>query len=1148
MADGAPESGLVGLEAAPSGAGAVAALVGRQRELAELLGALDAVTRGHGTLWLLEGEPGIGKTHLAAALSEHARAAGFTVLWGRCWEDGGAPAFWPWTQILRDLVDARLNATQGDVHEPLLTRVASIVPELAAAPAESGAEPTTDQGRFALFDAVTTILRQAAASSPLLLVFDDVHAADLDSLRLLQFVARDLPHGRIAMVATYRAADARRSGTGTLLARMGRDGRVLPLRGLTEAEVGEFVEQIAGEPARTAVIRTVHQATQGNPLFVDSITHLLVAEQRLQLVQPESAMPGERGRAGSLPLPPNIREAIGMRLAYLDGPTRDLLRVASVIGRTFTCSFLASVAGRPIAALDDALHVAVDHGAISPADNNAGRFVFDHMLVRDTLYGELDPRRRTELHGRVGMALERFYADDVETHSTEIAHHFLLAAVSVSDAIRAVDAASRAGRRALSQSAYDEAAALFTRALDIFATSSADSEPIRRCELLLELGAARIRSGDTAAGRSVYLDAAAIAREQRLPEQLAEAAIGYAGMTGYHFSGRRDDSLVSLLEEALAALPPGDSDLRVRLLARLAVGLYWSDFDGRRFELSEEAVAMGRRLHDLATLAMAIHSRRYAQWGPDNFEQRLADATQCLQLALEANDLEIAVSARRWRFTDLLEDGDAAMAERELDAHDALAQRLRQPFLLALTSQFRALWTIMQGRFADGEALAIEARSLAERAGNPLAHVAFGQQMLPVWLQQRREDELDGHLAALRRAAPHPATASAMALIQVERGEREAAAALVEQLATPGLTKFRHDMLFLPGLACLSLVTARLGDSTHSEHLYEQMRPYAGRIVVVGAPAQACWGPVDHYLGMLAAQSSVYDAAADHFEAALELNRRLGSACLLAETRCEYGRMLSHQRGTGDATAADHLDAARRTAAALGMAALLQRIDAAAPAPTGGEGVAARPLATSTTTESAPCTLHRDGDYWSLLTASGTTHLRDTRGLQHLADLLDAPGRRLHVIELGGGSRVGAAGSAVRPASRGELQEAGIGYSTGFGDAGELLDDAAKSAYRLRLEELDESIAEAERFNDIGTAAQFGEERDLLIDELARSVGLGGRDRRAASTSERARVNVTRAIRSAIRRIGQADPAAGRYLDATVVTGTYCVFEPERAR
>jgi hypothetical protein len=110
-----------------------------------------------------------------------------------------------------------------------------------------------------------------------------------------------------------------------------------------------------------------------------------------------------------------------------------------------------------------------------------------------------------------------------------------------------------------------------------------------------------------------------------------------------------------------------------------------------------------------------------------------------------------------------------------------------------------------------------------------------------------------------------------------------------------------------------------------------------------------------------------------------------------------------------------------------------------------------------------------------------------------------------------------------------------------------MIDDVAKSAYRHRLEELDDGIAEAERFNDIARASRLGEERDLLIDELARSVGLGGRPRRAASASERARVNVTRAIRSAIRRIGEADPAAGRYLDSTIVTGTYCVFEPDRA-
>ena len=292
----------------------------------------------------------------------------------------------------------------------------------------------------------------------------------------------------------------------------------------------------------------------------------------------------------------------------------------------------------------------------------------------------------------------------------------------------------------------------------------------------------------------------------------------------------------------------------MRLLARLSVALYWSDLDGRRFELSEEAVAMARRLRDQATLAMAIHSRRYAQWGPDNFEQRLADAAQCRTLAFEANELELAVSASRWRFTDLLEDGDVAAADRELDSHAELAERLHQPFLLAHTTQFRALRAIMQGRFRDGEALADDARALAQRAGNALASTVYGAQMFPVWWQRGEHEQLDNFLrTALRSAPPHAATTSAMALIHAELGERETAAAMVEQLAAPGFSKFRHDMLFLPGLAHLTLVCATLADTDHAEAIYDLLRPYAGRVVIVGAPAQACWGPVDHYLGILAA-------------------------------------------------------------------------------------------------------------------------------------------------------------------------------------------------------------------------------------------------------------------------------------------------------
>lgn len=1121
--------------------GAAATLVGRQRELGELAGALPAVAAGQGRLFLLEGEPGIGKTHLVTALGEHAANAGFTVLWGRCWEDGGAPAFWPWTQVLRDLVGERQGSAHGEASESLLSRVAAIVPELAAAKrAPDGSEDHTFvTGRFALFDDVATILRQAAASGPLLVLFDDVHGADLDSLQLLQFVARDLPHGRIALVATYRPDDAARSGAGALLTRMRRDGRVLPLRGLTEPEVAEFVHQIAGEPARSAVVKTVHRATKGNPLFVDSIAHLLVAEHRLHDL--DRVSPDAPGRV-ALPLPPNIREAIAMRLEALDDTTRDVLRVASVIGRSFTVAALAAVLGQSPSELAGPLDRAAHLGTIVVGSSLTASYRFDHMLVRDTLYSELDVRRRRDLHARVGDALEAQYGDDADNHATELAHHFLLAAGSPESVLKAVDAASRAGQRATALFAYEEAAELFARALETYESSTV-SEPERRCDLLLALGAARIRSGDTTAGRSVYLDAASVARQFHLSAHLAQAAIGYAGMTGYHFSGRRDDVLVAILEEALNALPPGDSEMRARLLARLAVGLYWSDLDGRRFELSEEAVAMARRLRDRSTLAMTIHSRRYAQWGPDNLDQRLADATQCLQLALEANDIELAVSSRRWRFTDLLEDGDGPAAERELDAHDALARRLRQPFLFALTAQFRAVWAAMQGRFDRAEELAREAQHHSERAGNPNAALVFGQQMLPVWLQQQRAEDLGALLTAMRRSAPHPATAAAMALIDAELGATESAAAVLAQLATPGLTKFRHDMLFLPGLAHLCLVCQALGEDDRTAHLYELLAPYAGRFVVAGAPAQACWGPVDHYLGILAAMCGERDMAVDHFESALYLNRRLGSASLTAQTRCEYGLLLRAHDGRNP-LAEEHLDAAKRSARALEMRRVLHRIEAAPTSAVHDRGTVT-PSSATRKTAAVPVSLRRDGEFWTITTERGIAHVRDSKGLRHLADLLAQPERRLHVIDLAT-EQPGTGSGAVRIATAGELDEAGVGYSTGFGDAGEAIDDAAKSAYRRRLEELDEAIAEAESFNDLERASRLAEERDLLIDELARSVGLAGRSRRVASATERARVNVTRAIRSAIRRISEVDAAAGRYLDATVVTGTYCVFEPDR--
>ena len=321
-----------------------------------------------------------------------------TVVWGRCWEEGGAPAYWPWTQVLRSVLRQRppTDLSEGDVVR--LRRLVPIVPEVAAL--IPGGDPGIDDAppvQFALFDAVTTLLHDSVAVQPFVVVLDDLHAADHDSLRLLHFFARELPHGRLLVVGTYRGDDAARTGADLILTKLAREGRVLPLRGLTESQVGMLVEQIAGEPAGSDVVRTVHRATNGNPLYIDSITHLLVAEERLNAAAADADEPDG---AAALPLPPSIRDATRSRLSYLDDEARSLLRVAAVIGRTFTLPVLGMVVGREQDPLLD-----LPRGRCQPADDPRERprpwcvRVRAHPRPRRAV-----SRARTEPAGRAALA------------------------------------------------------------------------------------------------------------------------------------------------------------------------------------------------------------------------------------------------------------------------------------------------------------------------------------------------------------------------------------------------------------------------------------------------------------------------------------------------------------------------------------------------------------------------------------------------------------------------------------------------------------------------------------------------------------------------------------------------------------------------
>jgi hypothetical protein len=237
------------------------------------------------------------------------------------------------------------------------------------------------------------------------------------------------------------------------------------------------------------------------------------------------------------------------------------------------------------------------------------------------------------------------------------------------------------------------------------------------------------------------------------------------------------------------------------------------------------------------------------------------------------------------------------------------------------------------------------------------------------------------------------------------------------------------------------------------------------------------------------------------------------------------------------------LDRVLATTRTLGMAApaegiqTLQAAQAGGPSPRPGAG------ATAAVAEASRNLFRREGEYWTVIFEGSVVRLKDAKGLRHLARLLAHPGREFHTVDLEAAERPPA--PATPPGSLGRARDGRLAVRADLGDAGVLLDAAAKAAYQARLAELQTELEEAERCNDPVRAAKAREERDFLVGELARAVGLGGRDRRAASHAERARLNVTRAIRAAMANLARANPPLGRHLAATIRTGRYCSYTPD---
>jgi hypothetical protein len=347
----------------------------------------------------------------------------------------------------------------------------------------------------------------------------------------------------------------------------------------------------------------------------------------------------------------------------------------------------------------------------------------------------------------------------------------------------------------------------------------------------------------------------------------------------------------------------------------------------------------------------------------------------------------------------------------------------------------------------------------------------------------------------------------------------------LDALAAHDFQALHRDNEWLLGMALAAEACCLLGDRRAGDALYRQMLPFAGSHAY--GPTEGAIGAVDRYLGLLAEMLGRAEDAETHFRSAIRLNDGMQARPYAAHARRELARVRARSAdGAGEARAL--MAEARGAAEAIGMQALLSRLDYEAAATSSDERRPQAQLAT----------FRREGDYWTVEFRGDRALIRDAKGMGYLAALLASPRADLHALQLAGG----APASGGKSGSSGDLDWL---HAAGLGDSGNMLDPEAKQAYRSRVEDLRADIAEAEGWNDTERAQRSRHELEFLASELGRAVGLGGRDRRAASSTERARLSVTRAIRSAMRRIAGKLPALGAHLDESIRTGTFCSYHPE---
>ncbi len=914
-------------------------MIGRDSERETVQASLDQIGAGQGQLLLISGEPGIGKTRLAVEGVEHARERGIVAYWGHCFEWAGTPAYWPWIEILRDVIESHDPDVLRNCLDQNAPLIAQIVPELnEIVPDLPAVEPMNpEQARFRLFDGVTRLLMQLSRTQPLVLVFEDLHWADPASLLLLEFISHEVADAPLLIIATYRDVEVRRdhplaSTLGALV--RSRTTQRLSLSRLERLHTAELIQEIAGVEPSGSAIDNVYVETEGNPFFATEVIRLLSAQGYFAGVP-------QAGSLDEITIPESVREVIGRQLDRLSAECNEVLQVASVIGREFDLQVLQTVCGSELDVVLSALDEAINSRMVEER-SRPGSYRFAHTLIQEALYEEVSTSRRYRLHGLVGETLEREHGNNLAPHYADLARHFRRAPFGA-NLEKAIDYAERAGDQVMELVAWESAVGHYGRAVELLETDG-NATPERLCDLLLKLGEAQGRAGvsrGTSPGagnapvmRETYWKAARIARESGLVEHTMLAVLGICGPNPhFKLDGKEFEALKQLMHETYHQLPASDKAVLARFLAWMGRQAYlngtrpWVRGDTvspsqRAAEWSEQSIAMARRLNDPHTIAFTLYLRpEYYQLPVDQWlDQELEIASEFLENARLSGDQILVAWSLIDRYGLISERFGKVSARPVLDELEQYVDPLELPLFKWYVALCRGADALELGRYDEAGQFI---QQMEAAWPNSLAGL-FQQFML-----HRERGDHAGMARELERYeyGPQLTIFPLRTIYASDTGDREQLQSLLrsddmnELLGLPRVPN-KVRWLTIVAEACFAA-----DEISRAQTMLDELEPFES----LGSGA----GHNDHsggsyalYPGMLASLLQRWDDAERYLTFALAQNEKRNCQPYVAYTKYAWADMLLRRNEAGDwQRAKEFLAESKSLAEQIGMIRLLRLID-----------------------------------------------------------------------------------------------------------------------------------------------------------------------------------------------------------------------------